>query len=225
MVDHVECLAHAAQSYSQSAYAEFTHSLSFEWSFLQRVVGGLKDEYIPLRDVIHTVLAPAILGREVLQTEHDLLSLPAKFGGLALSDPVQSTSVAYETLKKATELLIEAVNSGTPVDSDVYRFDSDSNLKEATKQRMADQSKLAKQIISTLLAPTQRTLQRIVQSNASTWVTVLPLQADSYDLSATQFRDQLAIRYHHEPAGLPSKCDGCGESFSLQHGLDCKKVA
>ena len=125
--------------------------------------------------------------------------------------------------KKVTELLIEAVKSGTPVDPDVYRFDCVSTLKEATTQRMADQSELAKQIISTLPAPTQRTLQRIVQSNASTWLTVLPLQADGYDLSATQFRDQLAIRYHHEPAGLPSKCDGCGESFSLQHGLDCKK--
>ena len=66
---------------------------------MQGVVGGLEDEYIPLRDVILTVLAPAILGREVLQNEHDLLSLPAKFGGLALSDPVQSASVAYETSK------------------------------------------------------------------------------------------------------------------------------
>ena len=90
-VDHVECLAHAAQSYPQSAYAAFTHSLSFECSFLQRVIGGFENDYIPLRDVIHTVLAPAILGREVLQNEHDLLSLPAKFGGfLALSDPVHS---------------------------------------------------------------------------------------------------------------------------------------
>ena len=52
---------------------------------------------------------------------------------------------------------------------------------------------------------------------------MLPLAADGYDLSATQFRDQLAIRYHHEPAGLPSVCDGCGAPFSLQHGLDCAK--
>ena len=25
------------------------------------------------------------------------------------------------------------------------------------------------------------------------------------------------------PPGLPSWCDGCGESFTLQHGLDCPK--
>ena len=25
------------------------------------------------------------------------------------------------------------------------------------------------------------------------------------------------------PPGLPSQCDGCGESFTLQHDLDCPK--
>ena len=72
-------------------------------------------------------------------------------------------------------------------------------------------------------AAQQRTLNRIVKGDASTWLTVLPLQADGYDMSATQFRDQLAIRYHCEPAGLPTTCDGCGAPFSLQHGLDCAK--
>ena len=40
-------------------------------------------------------------------------------------------------------------------------------------------------------------------------------------LLATEFRDALALRYLHTPPGLPSQCDGCRESFSLQHGLDC----
>ena len=52
---------------------------------------------------------------------------------------------------------------------------------------------------------------------------MLPLRDEGFDLSATQFRDQLAIRYHQEPVALPSVCDGCGAAFSLQHGLDCMK--
>ena len=52
---------------------------------------------------------------------------------------------------------------------------------------------------------------------------MLPLESDGFRLSATQFRDQLAIRYHQEPAGLPAECDRCGAPFSLQHGLDCMK--
>ena len=69
----------------------------------------------------------------------------------------------------------------------------------------------------------QCTIRRIVKGEASGWLTVLPQQADGYDMTATQFYDQLAIRYHHKPSGLPAVCDGCGKPFSLQHGLDCAK--
>ena len=33
----------------------------------------------------------------------------------------------------------------------------------------------------------------------------------------------MALRYLWRPPGIPSQCDGCGESFTLQHGLDCPK--
>ena len=42
-------------------------------------------------------------------------------------------------------------------------------------------------------------------------------------MSATQFCDQLAIRYDQQPIALPSHCGGCGGKFSLQDGLDCAK--
>ena len=44
-----------------------------------------------------------------------------------------------------------------------------------------------------------------------------------FDLAPIEFRDALALRYLRMPPGLPSRCDGCGESFTLQHGLDCPK--
>ena len=52
---------------------------------------------------------------------------------------------------------------------------------------------------------------------------MLSLESDGLDLSATQFRDQLGISYHHDPAGLPAECDECGAPSSLQHGLECMK--
>ena len=44
-----------------------------------------------------------------------------------------------------------------------------------------------------------------------------------FDLAPIEFRDALALRYLRTPPGLPSRCDGCGESFTLQLGLDCPK--
>ena len=54
-------------------------------------------------------------------------------------------------------------------------------------------------------------------------MTTFPLDRYHFDLAPTEFRDALALRYLCTPPGIPSWCDGCGESFSLQHGLDCPK--
>ena len=40
------------------------------------------------------------------------------------------------------------------------------------------------------------------------------------DLSATEFRDAISLRYN---GPLPANCDGCGAAPSLEHALDCKK--
>ena len=42
-------------------------------------------------------------------------------------------------------------------------------------------------------------------------------------LSKTEFQDSLAIRYGRCIPNMPSKCDGCGEDFTVQHALSCKK--
>ena len=82
---------------------------------------------------------------------------------------------------------------------------------------------ISQEIVASLPTLAQRTLSRVVRAAASGWLTVLPLRQEGYDLTSTQFRDQLAIRYGHQPGRLPSLCDGCGVSFTLQHALDCPK--
>ena len=69
----------------------------------------------------------------------------------------------------------------------------------------------------------QHTIKRAVGSGISHWLTTFPLERYHFDLAPIEFRDALALRYLWTPPGLPSWCDGCGENFSLQHGLDCPK--
>ena len=214
---HVQRLAQAARAYPQSCYAAFTRSLSCEWAFLQHVVGDCTygdEEYVPLHDVVRTIFIPSVLGREVLEQEHKLFELPVKNGGLAFCDPVKAAGPAFSLSKKATELLQEAVRTGEDADVAAHHTHCMSILSTAAAKRKADQASSSERLCANLPAPQQRTLNRIVKGSASSWLTVLPLQADDYDMSATQFRDQLAIRYHREPTGLPSTCDGCGAPFS-----------
>jgi hypothetical protein len=42
-------------------------------------------------------------------------------------------------------------------------------------------------------------------------------------VSAQEFRDAFLLCYGRSPGDLPSHCDGCGQKFSVQHALECKK--
>jgi len=52
-------------------------------------------------------------------------------------------------------------------------------------------------------------------------LSVLPFARSQFDLSAQEFRDGLALHYKKPLLSLPSVCDGCGASFSIEHALDC----
>jgi hypothetical protein len=51
---------------------------------------------------------------------------------------------------------------------------------------------------------------------------VLPSTLNGTEISATEFRDALLLRYARYPPDLPSHCDGCLQKFSVRHALECK---
>ncbi len=222
-IDAIECLSQAAVSYPQSAYAAFTHSLSAEWTYLQRVAPNIADVLEPLRDAIQQQFTPAVVGREILSIEHDLFTLPVKKGGLAIRDPVTSAALSHQVSKSATSVLQRAIRTGESVDLSQHQSHCMESLVAARRERQTTELTLQSEVLDAMPVAQKRTLSRIIQGEASGWLTVLPLADENYDLSATQFRDQLALRYHREPVALPAVCDGCGDAFSLQHGLDCAK--
>jgi len=216
-------LSAAAKSYPQAAYCALTRSLSCEWTYLQRVIGGCDEDYVPLREALQRQFTPALLGREILEREHQLFTLPAKLGGLAIPDPVAAASNANAASREVTAVLRHGITTGAPVNINDHQNHCRRTIGEATRARDRHASTTSKKLIDNLPPAEQRTLSRIVNGNASGWLTVLPLRQEGYDLTSTQFRDQLAIRYGHEPNCLPSVCDGCGTRFTLQHALDCPK--
>ena len=179
-------------------------------------------EFQRLRDTICHFFTPAVVGREILEKEHDLLELPARFGGLAFADPVKTASQAFAVSQEATRLLKDAVFTGADIDMADHMAHCQRTVTAEAKEREMF-TRRSSQLIASLSPLAHRTLSRIVKGNASGWLTVLPLRQEGYDLTSTQFRDQLAIRYGHEPSHLPSHFDGCGASFTLQHALDCPK--
>ena len=220
-MDNVRCLSNAAKAYPHAAYCALTRSLSCEWAYVQRVIGEHDDEYGPLRDAIQQFFTPAILGREVLHEEHELFALPAKYGGLAIPDPTLTATVAYSVSKQATSILQQSVRSVLPL----VINDRTRQCRSSTSQASNVHDTRAERLIESLPPMAKRTHSRIVKGNASGWLTVLPLRQEGYDMSAMQFRDQLAIRYGHEPSFQPSICDGCGAPFLSSIALTAIRVA
>ena len=175
----VQCLdrlAEAARAYPKSAYSAFTRSVSCEWAYLQRVVNGCDVEFQRLRDTIRHVFTPAVVGRGILEKEHDLLGLPARFGGLALVDPVKTASQAFAVSEEATRLPKDAVFTGADINMADHMAHCQRTVTAAAKERKMNCSHAASsQLIASPPPLAQRTVSRIVKGNASGWLTVLPL--------------------------------------------------
>ena len=52
---------------------------------------------------------------------------------------------------------------------------------------------------------------------------VLSLTVNGTELGAQEWRDSFFLSYGIKTPDFPSHCDGCGESFTIYHSLDCKK--
>eukprot|EP00923_Selenidium_pygospionis_P025025 GHVN01044010.1.p1 GENE.GHVN01044010.1~~GHVN01044010.1.p1 ORF type:complete len:121 (-),score=20.34 GHVN01044010.1:7-369(-) len=69
--------------------------------------------------------------------------------------------------------------------------------------------------LATLPPLRKRVIDRTPQGHSSGWLTALPIASHEFDLSPTEFRDALAMRYGIPLKELPSHCDSCGEEGSF----------
>ena len=56
---------------------------------LQRVLPNCDASFAPLRDVINKRFWPSVFGGQISTTEQHLFSLPNRFGGMGIFDPVE----------------------------------------------------------------------------------------------------------------------------------------
>ena len=200
----------------------FPDLFNFEWSFLQRVIPNCATVFVLLCDVIHHQFYPAVMGGPVSEFEVQLFDLPARAGGLGISDPVESASVAFSSLRSSA--VLRAVISGQAEFSPTAHLDVlDAICREASAARGEHAQSALLTLLSLVSSPTHRAIERAVDFRVSGWLTVLPLAQYHFDLSPQQFRDALSLRYNRSLMLMPPTCDGCGTAFSLLHALDCRR--
>lgn len=99
----------ANKKFPHAAFTGLSKSLQYQWGYLQRVLGGIDSHFEPLENTICTKFLPAIFGKDIDDTIWGITSLPTKFAGAGIPNPVTNSSVNYETSTLAVSHLSQAI--------------------------------------------------------------------------------------------------------------------
>jgi len=219
----VEILASIASRFPQTAYAGLASSLQAEWQYICRVVPGAEHYLGPIETAIREKFIPALLqvSDPVDDTLRQLMSQGVKTGGLALRNPTTSAPILHQSSVDACDLLVKALQDGGGFSAEAHR----ACVREAGNQARQARLKAEAAYLDGLKVSGGRKMAKRLERMGETgaWLSVIPNRFDGTELSREEFQDNLAIRYGLRPRGLPERCDGCNEPFSVEHGLSCKK--
>ena len=155
--------------------------------------------------------------------ERRLFCLPARKGGLGVSNPTSFAEESYNTSLEAVMVLYNAI-------VDQHGFSHEDHRKQKSRSRrnhhriMEEKHEgLLGELLNELAADQVRALKRINEGSLSAWLTALPIAAENFNLSEVEFRDALSVRYNKNLNASPTFCDGCQSPFTLRHALACKK--
>ena len=218
----VKTLSTISASEPHAAFSAFTHCLQSQWGFLCRSMPGDPLLFQPLEDVIRTVFLPALLRRDVNDMERDLISLPARMGGMGICKPTEQCLISHTNSVYVCAPLVRLVQrqefdfDPASLFVEVKKLRGDVDIENETRNK-------AKLDLILEHAPSELTLalKAASEKGASSWVTATPSYDHGTVLHKGEFTDAVYIRYGWPMLNLPSKC-ACGTAFDIQHALDCK---
>ena len=213
-------LAKIAISEPQAAFAAYTHGEMHKFNYFLRTIPNMEDFLAPLDKVIDDEFLPALLGETISDTDRELFKLPIRDGGLGI--PIL-TEKAVTDCKSSIDIsapLVEViVSQGTEIPSK-------ETIKQVRHVRTEIINDLHRQEREKVIRELDNDMKKVLSQNcekgASSWLTILPLKEQGFNLTKDEFRDVLALRYNRKIKNLPSKC-ACGQAFDTNHAMNCKK--
>jgi hypothetical protein len=176
----------------------------------------------PLEDSIRHSFVRSLLKREVNDRERDMISLPARMGGLGIYNPVIECLISNTNSAYISAPLVRLIQKQE------FQFDPREladEMKVLRSEVDTESDKRFKVRLDEILAEAPAELKLAVQAasekGASSWVTASPSFDHGTVLHKGEFVDACYIRYGWTLLDLPVTC-ACGTAFSVQHALDCK---
>ena len=222
-VEGVDALARVAKRFPHAAYAGLTACLQAEWQYLCRVVPDVGPLLEPIEIALRERFIPALLSLEsqdVTDNFRKLLGQGVKQGGLAIRNPCEAAATLLETSMEATLLLSNALVAGEELCIEAHK----AAVRSAGAKSRKEKKDLEKGFLATMGLEGRKIAKRLERMNETgSWLQSIPNRLDGTEMSQQEWHDNISLRYGFRPKGLPDRCDGCLEGFTVEHGLSCKK--
>jgi hypothetical protein len=222
-VHGVERLAKVAKRFPQTAYAGLSKSLQMEWQYLQRVTPDTAAAFGPIEDVIAGTFLPSLLAEERpgVASLRSLLVLPVRQAGLGIPNPTATAGPCYAASKACTSHLTASLLNGSELDTNSFVADAAKSRRLLKKTREHEAQTRFLELQKAVSAGDARRMLRAKGTGA--WLTAMPSTLNGTELSVDEFRDSIRMRFGLTPSSLPHRCEGCGQRFSVEHAMTCKK--
>ena len=224
-VEEIDTLSSIAQSQPHAAFAGLTHVLISKWNYLQRAIPDTGELFQPLEDAIRLNLLPTLTGKAgFTDQERALLELPARLGGLGITNASKTASLNHHNSVQLTRPLVDLIRHQVKGCPQAVR-DEQARIKRHIKQNnRKSQQECANNMREELPARLTRAMEMASEKGASIWVVALPIAEHNFTLHKGSFRDALCLRYGWKPSRMPSHCV-CGCNFSVEHAFSCPSGA
>ena len=221
-IEDIKTLAEIAKDEPQAVYSNYTKAISHRWTYIQRTIPNIADLFAPLESAIREDLIPALLGREVSDTERKILALPVKLGGMGIYNPVTTADEEFEASTLITRNLTEII---CHQERDLRNYDKErvgNTIKEIKILKSERQLNSLQEVYDLIDNKMKRILQLSQEKGSGSWLTAIPTKSHGFTLNKLEFRDSVCLRYGWRVSNTPSYCQ-CGKKNDIDHTLSCRK--
>ena len=163
----------------------------------------------------------ALLSRRQLR-ERDMLSLPARMGGMGIFKPTEECLISSTNSQYISAPLVRLIER-QQYDFNPRELAEEMKILRAEVDKESDARYKTKRDQVLQLAPAEFKLavKAASEKGASSWVTACPSFDHGTVFHKGDFADACYLRYGWTLPNLPTTC-ACGTAFNVQHALDCR---
>ena len=222
-IQEIRELSEIAKTEPHSAYTNFIFSMKQKWNFAMRTIPGIGQHLQPLEASIRKEFLPSLFSFPMNDRTRDLIALPARMGGLGITNPVNIADEEHKNSIHLTATLKDLI-----IKQDKNGVANHNELKEITKQISKEKEERQRQDLQEIQnseylgIKEKKKLEMSLERGASNWLTTLPIKVEGFSLNKEEFHIAMAARYGFPIQRLPEYC-ACGSTFTVDHSMICKR--